>query len=325
MSCLTVTLNAAIDATYRVNGFQPGSMHRVTSSHRQAGGKGNNVARILTTLGQQVIATGFLAGVTGSLIEADLRAAGIVPDFVWLATGESRTCHAIVDESSGEATELLEAGPTVTPADAERLIHHVGGLARLADVVVISGSAPPGMSHDQLVSLGQAVRSNTRRLIVDASGETLVALLHARPDTIKPNRAELEPLLSLHHMGQDSRDSTTLARIRERLAPDGRLLVSLGAEGAVLFDKHAVWRGWPPPLEIVNPVGCGDAMVAGFVCGLLDGEDSQALLCSAVATGSAAALQPFAGQVSLPTIDQLRPQVRTDDLGTCQSPWSPFT
>ena len=197
MNVLTITLNAAIDATYVVARFEPGGANRVIRKHAMPGGKGNNVARVLSAQGHAVVASGFLGGTSGAFIEEGLRQAGIEPRFVWLDSVESRTCHTVLDQDSGEATEILESGPAVSEGDCERLLEQVAGLLESSPVVVISGSAPVGATPDFLERLAIIVRAGSIRVVVDSSGQTLVSLLAGRPDVIKPNESELRALMGL--------------------------------------------------------------------------------------------------------------------------------
>jgi tagatose 6-phosphate kinase len=314
MCYLTITLNPALDTTYRVANFRVNETHRTTGCHRQAGGKGINVARVLTDLGQRVMAAGFLAGTNGSAIEADVGAAGITPAFTWLPTGESRMCIAIVDDISGNATEVLETGPVVSDAAVAALSEVVATRAPQAIAVVISGSAPPGMTPAQIASIGKVARANTSCLVVDASGDALQTLLGCRPDLVKPNRPELQTLLAHPLAVGTLPDASTLAPVFARLAPGGQLLVSLGEAGAMLFDGTILIRAWMPLVPIVNPVGCGDALVAGYLTAEMRGDSPGDALRAAVATATAAAMEPFAGHVNPSTIDRFLPQVHLDHL-----------
>jgi tagatose 6-phosphate kinase len=307
MHCLTITLNAAVDATYVLDQFERGGTNRVRRLYRMPGGKGNNVARVLHGLGHDVTATGFLGGDTGAFIEAGLAQAGITPRFAWLEAGSSRTCHTVLDEGSGEATEILEPGPEITTGDGERLLAHLGELLATADAIVISGSAPVGITPAFLERLAALVRKGTSRMIVDSSGQTLVALLSGRPDLIKPNEAEMEALMGRRPATLE--DQIAFARddlIGQRMAPDARVLISRGQAGALLVSRAHAVHARPPEIRAVNTVGCGDALLAGYVDGWLSGLDPPASLRHAVACGAAAALQPVAGVIQKRDVKQMQ-------------------
>jgi tagatose 6-phosphate kinase len=315
MRCLMITLNAAVDATYAIERLVPGGAHRVRRAWHMPGGKGNNVARVLAACGHEVTATGFLGGATGAVIEAGLVDAGITPAFAWLESGDSRTCHTILDTSAAEATEILESGPAVTRGDAVRFLEALPGLVAGADVVVISGSAPVGIDAPFLAEMASVVREGAIRMAVDSSGATLAALLRERPDLIKPNADEMAALMG-HAASVE--DQVAFARddlVATRLAPDGYVLVSRGSEGAVLVFGDRAIGARPPHIRPVNTVGCGDALLAGYVDAWLAGMDLDASLRQAVAFGAAAALQQVAGVVEPGDVERLRDQVQITETG----------
>ncbi len=314
MNCLTITLNAAVDATYVVEQFAPGGTNRVVRKHEMPGGKGNNVARILAARGHAVVATGFLGGQHGEFIERGLRQAGIETRFTWLNPGESRTCHTILQRNTGEATEILEVGPELDDDDRERFLASLPPLVDSVDVAVISGSAPVGAGPKFLERLAEVVRVGTSRMVVDSSGESLVSLLSGRPDLIKPNEGETRALAghadSLERQIAFARSSL----IARKMAPQARVLMSLGKRGAVLVSEAGVLRARAPEVCVVNTVGCGDALLAGFLDGWLRGLDSVESLREAVVTGTAAALQEVAGVVATSDVERLRPDVEVIDF-----------
>lgn len=316
-TCLTITLNPAVDATYVVSGFTLGGANRVRRLYRMPGGKGNNVARVLRGIGHEVTATGFLGGHNGELIDAGLAAAGVTPRFVWLPGRESRACHTVLDAETGTATEILEPGPEVADTEREELLRRLPELARDVDAVVISGSAPADTPATFLEQLAAIARDGSERMAVDSSGATLAALLTGRPDLVKPNQAELSAL-----MGGDAPEHDRIAFARDdliarRMAPEGRVLISRGSEGAVLVSATETHRARPPAIRPVNTVGCGDAMLAGFVDAWLAGDNSKAALRRAVAHGAAAALQPVAGVVDRDDVERMMKGVEIiDDVDT---------
>lgn len=314
MRALTITLNAAIDATYVLDRLVPGDANRARRTYRMAGGKGNNVARVLAARGHAVTATGFLGGASGAFIERGLAEAGVTPAFAWLDARESRTCHAILEEATGKVTEVLEAGPAVSTEDGERFLEHLATLLPEADVVVISGSAPAGLDATFLERMARIVREGSDRMVVDSSGAALRALLPGRPDVIKPNAAELAAL-----MGREASLAEQIAFARghligERLASGGYVLISRGDEGAVLVFGDGALGARPPAIRPVNTVGCGDALLAGYVEAWLAGEPPGTSLAQAVAFGAAAALQPVAGVVDERDVERMRAGVRVSNV-----------
>lgn len=313
MRCLTITLNAAIDTTYTLERFRVGETQRVGRKVMAPGGKGNNVARVLATLGHTVVASGFVAGPAGAFIAQGVRERGIEAAFLNVP-GESRTCLAIREEESGAITELLERGVTIAPQDADCLLAHVRALASGMDAVVVSGSLPDGLPTDYYARLLGMLRPLPCLLVFDSSGDALRAGMAAGPDVIKPNAAEIAMLVG------DARSlegTVTLARERllgPVLANDATILLSCGARGAALITRSATFVATPPPVPVVNSVGAGDAMVAGYLDARAAGADGAAALVEAVAVGTAAVLQETAGVVDMADIARIRASVHVAPL-----------
>ncbi|HYG60234.1 MAG TPA: PfkB family carbohydrate kinase, partial [Symbiobacteriaceae bacterium] len=188
---LTVALNAAVDVAWVVDDFGVGKINTVREAARMAGGKANNVARVLSQLGPKVIATGFAGGSAGQFIQADLRRNGIEPDYEPVA-GENRTCPAIIDPVNHTLTEIREKGPVLTEADGERFLDRFRRLVSGVELVIISGSLPPGLPTDFYRTLvTEAYRTAQVRTILDASGKALREALPAQPYMVQPNQDEL--------------------------------------------------------------------------------------------------------------------------------------
>lgn len=315
MRCLTITFNPAVDSTYWLGELVVGGTNRVRRLRRTAAGKGVNVARILRTLGHDVVATGYLGGGNGAFIESLLDAEGVEPRFVWLAEGESRACNTIIDEATGSTTEFLEPGPTVPAADLDRFIDRLEALLPGVEAVVIAGSVCGGITPDFIADVMRRVRVHSRRVFVDASGDTLRLMTAEGPDLVKPNEKEMEMLMG----GPASLDEqVTFVRrelIGRQLPEDGVVLLSRGPGGAALIAEDYLLVAQAPSLRPVNTVGCGDALLAGFVGSWLAGEGDVASLRHAVACGSAAALCEVAGEIRLEDRDRFLSTVdiRTTD------------
>ncbi|MGH3880327.1 MAG: 1-phosphofructokinase family hexose kinase, partial [Actinophytocola sp.] len=217
---LTVTLNAALDVTYHVPTLVPGGAHRVEPTGARAGGKGVNVARVLYTLGHDPLVTGFAGGDTGREIRADLAAAGIREALVEPSAPARRTV-TVVSTSDGAATAFNEPGPRLSIEDWAWFAGRFHELAARADVVVLSGSLPPGLPDHAYAQLVGATATPT---ILDASGGPLLEGVAARPRVIKPNADELA-VTGL---------ADPLAAARElRSRGAGAVVASLGADGLV--------------------------------------------------------------------------------------------
>jgi tagatose 6-phosphate kinase len=267
---VTLTPNLALDVTYELPELRPGRTHRVRAVHARAGGKGVNVARVLRSLGHDVLVLGLAGGPTGDAVRADLDAAGLPHDLAPCA-GETRRTVTVV--AGGEATTFGEPGPVVTAGEWAALEARIPE----ADVLVVSGSLPPGVDAEAIARLA----ARDVPVIVDASGEALVrSAPHAW--AVKPNAEELAAVT-----GTD--DPVAGARmLRARTA-----VVSLGAEGLLAVTEDEVHRAPPPRVVAGNPTGAGDAVVAALAAGA--GSPWPELLGDAAALAAATVLSPIAG------------------------------
>ncbi len=267
---VTITPNLALDVTYELAELRPGHAHRVRTVRARAGGKGVNVARTLRSLGHDVLVIGLAGGATGEAVRADLDAAGIPHDLVPCAGETRRTVTLMAD---GEATLLNEPGPVVSPEEWAALEARVPE----ADVVVVSGSLPPGVDDDAVARLAE----RDVPVIVDTSGEPL---RRAAPYAwaVKPNAEELAELTGT----DDPVAGAGLLGART-------VVVSLGAEGLLAVTDGRVHRAAPPRVVTGNPTGAGDAVVAALAAGA--GSPWPDLLDDAVALSAAAVLSPVAG------------------------------
>jgi len=317
MRFLTITCNPAIDTTYLIDRLSPGAINRVERVLPAAGGKGNNVARVLARLGHTPIATGFAGGHTGRFIEDGLRAAGVAPAFVAIS-GDSRICFTVVEQETGRTTEIREPGSGVTHAEVDRLVARVSDLAAETDVAVISGSLPPGAPPDLYARLIGMLKAANVYVALDSSGEPLRAGAAACPDLIKPNREELGDLL---RAAMDSYPTEPTfpehPRLIGQVVPvDGTILLSQGADGATLLRRSRSYRATPPRIEAINTVGAGDALLAGFLHARATGMDYRESLAFAVATGTASALAESVGAVDPTEIERLRAKITISNVAS---------
>ncbi|MEU2059569.1 1-phosphofructokinase family hexose kinase [Streptomyces sp. NPDC013455] len=272
---LTVTLNTALDITYRVRGLRPHASHRVSEVVERPGGKGVNVARVLAALGHRVTVTGFAGGATGEVLRERLSdgvpgsvlrerpAGGGGPvDALVPVSGATRRTIAIVDELTGDTTQLNEPGPQIAPAEWGTFLDRYEELLAGASAVALCGSLPPGVPVGAYANLVRAARAAGVPVLLDTSGEPLRRGVAARPDVIKPNADELAELTGSHDPSRATRD----ARRRGAHA----VVASLGAEGLLAVTPEGHWRAVPPARLTGNPTGAGDSAVAGLLSGLVE-------------------------------------------------------
>lgn len=282
---LTVTLNASIDKRYIINDFKVDEVNRVIECNYEPGGKGINVSKVAKIAGQEVTATGFVAGNAGRYIIEQLDKRGIKNKFTNVL-GESRSCINIYDKINKTQTELLEPGVNVSKEDEDRLFEAIEDLLPKCSVVTISGSAPRGTSHDiyqKIIALG---KEYGKKVILDTSGQRLIDGIDARPTMIKPNIDEIQMLA-----GRKLKSKEELVNIAKEIQKQGIeiVVISLGKDGSLIVSEEGAYRATVPEVKAVNTVGCGDAMIAGFAIGLK--EDMKLIdtirLASAISVASA--------------------------------------
>ncbi|MHB1928079.1 MAG: 1-phosphofructokinase family hexose kinase [Acidimicrobiales bacterium] len=312
---LAVSLNPALDVTYRVAALRPGGVHRVAHHVAVPGGKAVNVARTLAALGHPVTLTGLLGGPTGQALGAGLETAAIETRFVEIEA-ETRRTVVVVDEA-GAATGFWEAGPLVAIEEWLRLLDVAARLVRSHPVVALSGSLPPGVPVDAYAELVGLARRAGAAVILDADGEPLRHALAARPDIVKPNRDEL-----LHVAGDGGEDplggagpaSLLAAAERMREAGAASVVASLGDDGLFAVTPSGRFRAMPPEVVVGNPTGAGDAVVAALARGLAAGDAWSAVLADAVALAAATVASPTAGDFSLDHYRRWRAKANAEEM-----------
>ncbi|MFW5438281.1 1-phosphofructokinase [Paenibacillus apiarius] len=306
----TVTLNAAIDKTYIIPGFKLNSLYRAEQMNTTAGGKGINVARVIRTLGEDVIATGFVAGYNGMAISEMLRQEGIPSDFVTVQ-GESRLCLNMIDPEHGTQTELLESGPSIPAEAIGEMKGKIATLASQSSHVVLSGSLPQGCLPGLYADLIGIAREAGAIPVLDTSGDALVAGIASRPYLIKPNEHEVVKLTDGSAEEEDA-IKAALFRLTERGIPN--IVVSLGERGALSAMDKRIYRVRIPRIDALNAVGSGDSMVAGLIVADKRGLPAEERLKLGAACGSANALMPSAGMVRLEDVETLKRQIQVEAL-----------
>lgn len=306
---LTVTLNPALDRVVNVASFQSGKVNLIGKERvRIAGGKGINVSRVVKALGERTLATGWLGGSQGRIIKRNLDKENIDTDFV-LIKEESRLNLTILDPVSGKKTHLVEEGPRISCPEVKNLEEKLKNLVEGAKVVVFSGSIPRGVGEGIYDSLIKLVLSYNNRIIsiLDTRGEPLKKGLQAKPFMLKPNKEEMEELVGRRLSRLE--ELVEVARsLRERHV---KLVVISGGKGEVLVVREGeVLILTPPSVRSLNPVGAGDALVAGFAVGLLRGMELEEMASLGVAAGAASVEKGREGVLSLERIEELAKKVR---------------
>ncbi|MGG6794672.1 UNVERIFIED_CONTAM: tagatose-6-phosphate kinase [Streptococcus canis] len=308
---LTVTLNPSIDISYPLNRLALDTVNRVDRTTKTAGGKGLNVTRVLAEAGQSVVATGFIGGKLGDFVIHQLQEQGISNQFFKIK-GETRNCIAVLHE--GMQTEILEAGPCIDVDEAEGFLNHMSIIAKQFDVLTFSGSLPKGLAahyYQDLIAMAKAYGS---KVVLDCSGAPLKAVLDGKdkPTVIKPNLEELEDLI-----GQPvTLDEERLVSLLSQPLFEGIewIIVSLGAQGAFAKHYNKFYRIAIPKIEVVNPVGSGDATVAGIAWALAEEDDDETLLKKANVLGMLNAQEARTGHVNMAHFDKLYQELQVREV-----------
>lgn len=280
----TVTFNPSLDYIVRMDSFATGEINRVNYEQVLAGGKGINVSIVLKNLGQNNTALGFLAGFTGEEIKRQLHEFGVTNDFVQLNQGFSRIN---VKAKAENETEINGQGPDINEAKLEELFTKLDKL-QADDTLVLAGSIPKTLPDDIYQQIMARLNGKGIRIIVDAEKKLLLNVLQYHPFLIKPNNHELGDMFGV--------TLTTDAEIIEyakKLQAKGaqNVLISMAGDGAILLTTDGTTYKCPAPKgKLVNSVGAGDSMVAGFITGFNESAgDFKTAFHMGVATGSASA------------------------------------
>ena len=279
----TVTFNPSLDYIVSVDDFKLGLTNRTSSELILPGGKGTNVSTVLKNLGFESTALGFVAGFTGNEIVKRLNDMGIKSDFISIENGISRINLKL---KSIDGTEINGAGPDISEEKVNELMDKLNQLKE-GDVLVLAGSIPSSMSDNIYRDIMADLKDRGVMIVVDATKDLLLNVLEYHPFLIKPNNHELGEIFDVKLI------------TREEVIPYGRklqekgarnVLVSMAGEGAVLIAEDGqVFDAPAPKGKLINGVGAGDSMVAGFVAGWIEKQDYEYAFHMGVASGSASA------------------------------------
>jgi 1-phosphofructokinase family hexose kinase len=310
--CLSA--NPGLDRRVRVQSLTPGAVIRAQTSLAMPGGKAAHVALAARALGAHAAWIGFLGGAIGEEVAAGLRKLAI--EVVPVPTATSTRVNLEFIEDSGRITEVLEpGGPPGESAQAEMLRWCTQGFRDhwKGALLAISGSLPPNVPADFYGSLIDAAHDAGCKAFLDTSGDGLRSALRARPDFVKPNRAEVETLLG--RAVRDEQDA--MASARELIRHGARsTAVTMGADGLVWLESEGgpAWSARPPRVKAISTVGCGDATLAGFAFAALEGLTGEEALRLAVACGAANCLAEFEGRISADDVRAIIPQVEVRSM-----------
>ena len=295
----TVTFNPSLDYIVSVENFQLGLTNRTSSELMLPGGKGVNVSTVLMNLGIENTALGFAAGFVGDEIVRQMEEMGVQNGFIRIEEGVSRINLKL---KSIDGTEINGQGPVISPEHVEELMKQLDRLGE-GDVLFLSGSIPSSMPDDAYQKIMERLDGRGVQIVVDATKDLLLNVLEYHPFLIKPNNHELGEIFDV-----ELRTREEVIPYAKKLQEKGavNVLVSMAGEGAVLIDANGDVHMAPAPKgTLVNGVGAGDSMVAGFMAGWLEKQDYEHAFCMGVSAGSASAFsEHLATKAEIETVYQ---------------------
>ena len=284
----TITFNPALDYIAQVENFKIGEINRTKTETILPGGKGLNVSIVLKNLEIENTALGFVAGFTGEELIRKMESQGVKTDFVKVEKGITRINLKIssMSENQVKETALNGMGPQITKNDMDILFEKIQKMST-KDIVILSGSIPKNMDKDIYEKICKELKEKGITFIVDSTQELLMNVLKYNPFLIKPNKEELEETLNCKISTKE--DIVNAAKELKKMGAQN-VLVSLGNDGALLLTKEDdTYYSKAPRGQVVNTVGSGDSMVAGFLAGYYQTQDYEYALKVGVAAGSASA------------------------------------
>ena len=279
----TVTFNPSLDYIVRLDSFTAGEINRTNYEQVLGGGKGINVSIVLSNLGHKSTALGFTAGFTGDEITRQLEGFGVKQDFIRLTKGFSRIN---VKVKADKETEINGQGPDITPEAQQKLFKQLDQLKE-NDTLVLAGSIPNTLPDDIYQRIMERLSKKNIRIVVDATKNLLMNVMPYRPFLIKPNNHELGEMFGVV-LKTDEEIIAHAKKLQEKGARN--VLISMAGDGAIMLTEDGdIYRSEAPKGKLVNSVGAGDSMVAGFIAGYTETRSYEKAFFMGVATGSASA------------------------------------
>lgn len=306
---LTVTMNPSIDISYPIESLKLDGINRVSEVSKTAGGKGLNVTRVIHELGSSVIATGIVGGHLGNEVKEQLDSVSIAHDFYPIAQ-ETRNSIALLHDN-GKQTEILESGPNVTRSEIDGFMTTFHRLLDTVELLTISGSLAKGLPDDFYARLILAAKEKGVDTLLDTSGKALEEALRGEQKSklIKPNLTEINDLLKTD---LDPEQPKELKQALNHPLFQGIewIVVTLGGDGAVVKHNGLFYRATLPKIDIVNPVGSGDATIAGLAYALSRFESDESTIKTGMTTGMLNALESVTGHINLDNFQKFYNQVQ---------------
>ncbi len=279
----TITFNPALDYITQVDNFEVGKINRTRTERILPGGKGLNVSTVLYNLGIENTALGFIAGFTGDELEKKVNSLGIKTNFIKVRNGITRINVKI---SSNKETALNGNGPQITEENISELLEQINKITK-EDIVILAGNIPSCIKNNIYEIICKKLQQNNITFVVDATRELLINILKYKPFLIKPNKEELEETFNIRIKTKE--DIVIYAKKMQEMGAQN-VLISLGGEGAILVTTDdKIYFSKAPRGKVINTVGSGDSMVAGFIAGYIKSGDFERAFKMGIAAGSASA------------------------------------
>lgn len=307
-------MNPSVDISYRLEKLEINDVNRTNQVLKTAGGKGINVARVATQLGQETIATGLLGGHLGAYLVEQLEQDNIGHDFFKI-NQESRNCVAILHE--GQQTEILESGPEISQEETDNFLTHYKEELQSGHfrIVTTSGSLPSGMDvtvYKQMIEIGNELNIP---VILDTSGSNLANLLDDETlhlKAVKPNLDELSTIENVELTKDFNQIQSVLKK--ERYSRVEWVVISLGGDGAIIKHRDSFYRVTVPKIKVVNAVGSGDSTVAGLAVSLVREATDEEAIKTAMTAGVLNALNEKTGSIDMNHFDEIYKQIKIEKI-----------
>jgi 6-phosphofructokinase 2 len=304
---VTLTMNPTIDLATTVDVVTPEHKLRCDPERRDPGGGGLNVSRVIHELGGETLALYPKGGSTGALLEHLLAEKGLRRWSIDIS-GHTRENFTVTERKSKREFRFVMPGPTLSEKEWQACLDALSTVAADADYIVASGSLAPGLPVDFYARVARVARKQNARLVLDTAGEPLLAAKEEGVFMVKPNRKEFRDM-----MGAQVDDAAALPGLARSFLEKERaevLVVSMGAEGALLTTRQGQFRATPPPVETHSSVGAGDSFVGGMTLGLARGLAPEEAFRWGIASGTAALLSLGTGLCRRADTERLLPQVQ---------------
>ncbi len=306
----TITLNPSLDRTITVHGLKVDESNRWTSLHLYAGGKGIDVSRAVHEMGGATMAYGFIGGYGGRAVEILLDEEGVSFSFTPIEQ-ETRTNFIIADTKAFKQTIINAPGPRISKRELERFLNKLRKISPPPDLMVASGSVPPGVPADIYYDIISECKAFGVRCVLDSAGQWLKEGMKAKPCIIKPNVREAEELLETELPTEEAIIKAALSLVESGIEI---VVISRGKDGIIAASKESIFKAVPPPVKVRSAVGAGDCTVAGLALKLANGEPLKEACRLAVAMGAATVLTPGTELCHRADVEKLLPQIEVWEM-----------